>query len=48
MQANNFSIGFTGGATGTVARDVIAQYFGMNSTDINEDITALPSIEMQR
>lgn len=40
--------GATGGATGTVARQVIAQYFGMNSTDIQEDITALPTIEMQR
>lgn len=40
--------GATGGATGNVAREVIAQYFGMNSTDINEDITAIPNIEIQR
>lgn len=29
------------------ARDVIAQYFGMNEAAIEEDIEALPSIEMQ-
>ncbi len=40
--------GANGGATGTVAREVIAQYFGMNSTDVQEDVTALPTIEMQR
>ena len=29
------------------ARDVIAQYFGMNEVEINENIQALPNIEMQ-
>lgn len=40
--------GATGGATGTVTREVIAQYFGMNSTNITEDVTAIPTIELQR
>ncbi len=40
--------GATGGATGTVAREVIAQYFGMNSSNIVEDVTAIPTIEVQR
>lgn len=29
------------------ARDVIAQYFGMNETNIDDNISALPSVEMQ-
>lgn len=29
------------------ARDVIAQYFGMNETEIDENVTALPVTEMQ-
>lgn len=40
--------GATGGATGTVAREVIAQYFGMNSSNIVEDVTAIPTVEIQR
>mgnify|MGYP003291959173 CR=1 FL=1 len=40
--------GATGGATGTVAREVIAQYFGMNASNIKEDVTALPTVEIQR
>ena len=40
--------GATGGATGTVAREVIAQYFGMNASNIKEDVTAIPTVEIQR
>lgn len=40
--------GATGGATGTVAREVIAQYFGMNASNIKEDVTAIPTVEMER
>lgn len=40
-----------GGGTGTnaayAARDVIAQYFGMNEDDIVEDVTAIPYTEQQ-
>lgn len=37
----------SGGYTAEVARDVIAQYFGMNTTQITEDTTAYPTIEMR-
>lgn len=40
--------GATGGATGTVAREVIAQYFGMNASNIQESVTAIPTTEIQR
>ena len=40
-----------GGGTGSyaayAARDVIAQYFGMNEEDIVEDVTAMPYTEQQ-
>lgn len=40
-----------GGGTGSyaayAARDVIAQYFGMNEEDIVEDVTAIPYMEQQ-
>ena len=37
----------SGGYTAEVAREVIAQYFGMNTTEITEDTTAYPMIEMR-
>ena len=30
------------------AREIIGQYFGMNSAQINEDLYAIPTIEVQR
>ena len=37
------------GGTGSIAcypaRDVIAEYFGMNKVGVEEDITALPNVE---
>ena len=36
-----------GGYTAEVARDIIAEYFGMNATKVTEDMTAKPSTEMQ-
>ena len=38
--------GATGGYTGKVTREIMAEYFGMNSSNINEDITAVPYVEM--
>lgn len=35
-----------GGYTAEVARDIIAQYFGMNTTQVTEDTTAYPSIQL--
>lgn len=35
-----------GGYTAEVARDIIAQYFGMNTTQVTEDMTAKPSVQM--
>ena len=34
--------------TAEVVRDIIAQYFGMNSSQITEDMTAIPYTEMSR
>lgn len=39
--------GGSGSYTAGAARDVMAEYFGMNTQDVNEDITALPSTELQ-
>ena len=39
--------GATGGYTGLVAKELIAQYFGMNAQNIEEDVTATPYVEMQ-
>ena len=35
-----------GGDTAEVARDIIAQYFGMNINEVTEDVTALPTIQV--
>lgn len=35
-----------GGYTAEVARDIIAQYFGMNTNQITEDVTALPTMQI--
>ncbi len=35
-----------GGDTAEVARDIIAQYFGMNINEVTEDVTALPTIQI--
>lgn len=37
-----------GSYTAEAARDVIAQYFGMNSNQVQEDVTARPYTEMSR
>lgn len=37
-----------GSYTAEVARDIIAQYFGMNTTEVTEDTTAIPSIQYIR
>ncbi len=36
-----------GGYTAEVARDIIAEYFGMNATKVTEDMTAKPNTEIQ-
>ena len=36
-----------GSYTAEAARDVMAQYFGMNANQITEDVTAIPYIQMQ-
>ena len=36
-----------GSYTAEAAKEVIAQYFGMNTNQVEEDITAKPSIEIQ-
>ena len=38
--------GATGGYTGLVTREIMAQYFGMNAEDVNEDISAIPYVEV--
>ena len=38
--------GGSGGYTAEVARDIIAQYYGMNTNQITEDETALPSTQL--
>ena len=35
-----------GGYTAEVAREIIAQYFGMNTTQVTEDMTAIPSVQV--
>ena len=35
-----------GSSTAEVARDIIAQYFGMNINEVTEDVTALPTIQV--
>ena len=35
-----------GNYTAEVARDVIAQYFGMNTNQITEDVSALPTVQI--
>ncbi|MDO5556618.1 MAG: penicillin-binding protein 2 [Clostridia bacterium] len=37
-----------GSYTAEVARDIIAQYFGMNANKITENLEGIPEIEMQR
>jgi len=39
--------GGSGGYTAEAARDVIAEYFGMNANNVNEDVTAIPYTELQ-
>ena len=39
--------GGSGGYTAEAARAVIAQYFGMNSETIPEDMTAIPTTEIR-
>lgn len=40
--------GQAGGKAAIPARDIIAEYFGMNAEVVTEDMTALPTIELQR
>lgn len=35
-----------GGYTAEVARDIIAQYFGMNTNQVTEDVSALPTVQI--
>lgn len=37
--------GATGGYTGLVAKQLFAEYFGMNASQIQEDMAALPYVE---
>lgn len=37
-----------GGYTAEVARDIFAEYFGMNTSDITEDMTAISTIQSVR
>lgn len=39
--------GGSGSYTAGAARDVMAEYFGMNMREVNEDVTAKPSTEFQ-
>jgi len=39
--------GGSGGYTAEVARDIIAEYFGMNANKITEDMSAKPSTQIQ-
>ena len=38
--------GGSGGYTAEVARDIIAQYFGMNTSQVYEDMQAIPTIQI--
>ena len=37
-----------GGYTAEVARDIFSEYFGMNSSDVTEDMTAKTTVESVR
>lgn len=39
--------GGSGGYTAEVARDIIAEYFGMNANKVTEDMSAKPSVQIQ-
>ncbi len=39
--------GGAGGYTAEAARDVMAQYFGMNTNQVNEDVSAIPYTQLQ-
>lgn len=39
--------GGSGGYTAEVARDIIAEYFGMNANKVTEDMSAMPSVQIQ-
>lgn len=38
----------SGGFTAETARDIMAEYFGMNANEVKEDMTAIPSTQIQR
>lgn len=38
----------SGGFTAETARDIMKEYFGMNSSEVQEDMTAVPSTQVQR
>lgn len=38
----------SGGFTAEAARDIMAEYFGMNADEVKEDMTAIPSTQVQR
>ena len=38
----------SGGFTAETARDIMAEYFGMNANEVTEDMTAIPSTQVQR
>lgn len=35
------------GYTAEAARDIIAEYFGMNANKVTEDMSAKPSVQLQ-
>lgn len=38
----------SGGFTAETARDIMAEYFGMNANEVKEEMTAIPSTQVQR
>lgn len=38
----------SGGFTAETARDIMAEYFGMNANEVKEDMTAIPNTQVQR
>lgn len=38
----------SGGNVSETAKDIMKEYFGMNSKTIKEDVTAIPTIQMNR
>ncbi len=38
----------SGGFTAETARDIMAEYFGMNANEVKEDMTEIPSTQVQR